>query len=345
MWLLVASCIFAAAVAAIAAVEWQYQRHWKYIESAGNPAEVSFTRFLFLLCLLFERRRAQWVASFCDIELPCALRVPILRLVALVMGADTREVKHPLRSYRSIGDFFARELREGARPVQPVPGGLFSPVDARVLALGEVSSPSGARVAQVEVKGTTFSLAGLLGSNPTKAMADDNTLMYVAFHLGPGDYHRFHSPADFVVREGRRFAGEGLPVSPVVTGRACDVFSVNERVVLSGMWEGDRPLHLVAVGAAHVRGIFLDFDTRLCKDLGAGASDGLYYLDGQATRAERSQEAAASPVPPGAQLGGFRLGSAVVLVLEAPKGSRWLVNSGDRVRVGEQILAGEGGEL
>lgn len=48
---------------------------------------------------------------------------------------------------------------------------------------------------------------------------------------------------------GTRSKMSGLPVSPLVTGRTNDVFSVNERVVLSGEWSGGR-MHLVAVGAA-----------------------------------------------------------------------------------------------
>ena len=44
--------------AAAAAVEWQYQCSARRIETAGNPADVSFTRFMSLLCLVFDRKVA-----------------------------------------------------------------------------------------------------------------------------------------------------------------------------------------------------------------------------------------------------------------------------------------------
>lgn len=325
------------AVAVVAFAEWHYQRFWKQIAAAGNPAEIGFTRFLFLLLLLFDRERMHLVASVCDTHLPVWLRQPVLRLVSMVMGCDLSEVKGTLDTFPTIGDFFSRELVDGARQVDTAPGAVVSPADARVLALGCVANAN-ARLAQVEVKGTTFSLPGLLGTDPFIDLAKDRELVYMALHLGPGDYHRFHAPSAFTVESGRRFSGEGLPVSPLITGRTNDVFSVNERVVLSGRWCGGR-MHMVAVGAAHVRGIFLEFCPHLAKAMAMAESESLYYLDGRVTSAEAPAGSGGVTAVAGSMMGGFRLGSAVVLVFEAPIGSLWRVKPGDRVRVGQQILS------
>lgn len=273
--------------------------------------------------------------QLCDAELPAAARLAVLWVVAKLLGANLEELKQPLESFRTIGDFFARELREGAREICRTPGAIVSPADARILALGSVTEP-GARVAQVSVKGTTFSLPGLLGVDPAKRLEKGRVLMYAAFHLGPGDYHRFHAPAEFEVHEGRRFAGEGLPVSPLCTGVTSDVLSVNERIVLSGEWRNGQ-MHLVAVGAAHVRGIFLTLDERLSSVL--APSGGLYYLDGKSTAVQLPEGSRRPSVAQGDMLGGFRLGSAVVAVFEAPEGTEWIVQAGDRVRMGQQLLA------
>jgi phosphatidylserine decarboxylase len=332
MWLcLLCGCI---AVIIAAAAEWRYQRNRKCLSATGNPAEVTVTRILTLLCFFFERERMAWAASLCDTDLPIFLRVPLLRVIACFLGADVSEARNPLEAYTSVSDFFSRELREGAREIQSDDaGGLVSPVDAAVLAVGMLGDSS-SRVAQVEVKGTTYSIAGLLGVDPSQGLSDDSVLLYAAFHLGPGDYHRFHSPARFTVREGRRFAGEGLPVMPLVTGYVSDVFSMNERLVLSGEWDTGQ-MHMAAVGAAHVRGIFLDFNAQLSKDL--VATSGRYYLDGQCIRSRLPKTGAT--VSAGEMLGGFRLGSAVVVVCEAPKGSQWRIAAGDRVQVGQALLA------
>mmetsp|Transcript_53944 Transcript_53944/g.106433 ORF Transcript_53944/g.106433 Transcript_53944/m.106433 type:complete len:343 (+) Transcript_53944:54-1082(+) len=325
-------------VVGAAIVEWQYQRAWKKIADAGNPADVGYTRVLFLLCWLFEREQARWRMRICEAKLPSMVRAPILRLVAVCLGADLSEIRKPLDLYPTIGDFFSRELRDGARSIDAAPDTVLSPADATVLSIGSVNDPKNTRVAQVEVKGTTFSLPGLLGIDPTKTLAADRKIMYMALHLGPGDYHRFHSPTQFTIFSGRRFAGEGLPVSPVVTGRTNDVFSVNERIVLSGEWSGGQ-MHLAAVGAAHVRGIFLSFDEQFAKDM--APSEGMYYLDGCQTCTQVPKGSGGLHNAPGSSLGGFRLGSAVVLVFEAPAGSTWRVGPGDRVRVGQQLLAAQ----
>lgn len=334
MWSYLWVALWIAAVVAAAVAEWQYHRYSKRISATGNPAEIKVTRLITLLCFFFERERMAWRASFCDTRLPKFLRAPLLRTISMIFGMNVAEAREPLEAYATVGDFFSRKLRKGLRVAQSNdPRALVSPVDATVLAVGVLEAGS-SRAAQVEVKGTSYSLTGLLGVDPAKDLGSDSVLLYVAFHLGVGDYHRFHSPTSFCVREGRRFAGEGFPVMPLVTGLVSDVFSMNERLVLSGDWSGGH-LHMAAVGAAHVRGIFLDFDTQLAKDL--VPTKGRYYLDGQCTTSSLPGDG--KVVSPAAMLGGFRLGSAVVIVCEAPKGSRWNMGAGDRVQVGETLLS------
>lgn len=113
-------------MAVFAVIEWRYQKAWKRIVDAGNPADVGFTRGLFLLCLLFERERAHWRMSLCEAELPRALRAPVLRVIALLLDADLSELRKPLESYRTIGDFFARELKDGARRIDASSGAVLA---------------------------------------------------------------------------------------------------------------------------------------------------------------------------------------------------------------------------
>jgi phosphatidylserine decarboxylase len=341
------SCVVCTAFAGVAlmAMEWQVQQLSKRIAAAGNPAKVTVTPRLVILRFLFERRRMGFFAGLCGTELPLFLRVPLLRVVAQLLSANVGEAREPLETYRTIGDFFSRELKAGARTIFTGPGALVSPVDAKLLALGlvkesAVGNQCGPRAWQVEVKGTSYSLTGLLGFDPTKSFQEDSELVCAAFHLGAGDYHRFHAPAGFQVQEIRRFAGEGLPVMPFITGQVSDVFSVNERLVISGKWNGGQ-LHMVAVGAAHVRGIFLCLPGAevgsLAEVLAPPSADRCYYLDGQSSYARLPGDGVLCTA--GAMMGGFHLGSAIVLVCEAPAGSAWKVSANDRVRVGQPLFS------
>jgi len=93
------------------------------------------------------------------------------------------EVLRPLSSFKSFNDFFIRELKPGARPVDATPAHLISPADARLLAL-DLNDQS-----QIPVKGYWYQLNDLLKDQSlTDAYQDGLCLIY---RLAPSDYHRY----------------------------------------------------------------------------------------------------------------------------------------------------------
>ena len=85
------------------------------------------------------------------------------------------------------------------------------------------------------IKGREFPVGRLLGA-AHRAEADK----YVGgalciFCLAPQDYHRFHSPTNWVVERRRHFAGELYSVSPYLQRTLPGLFTLNERVVLLGL--------------------------------------------------------------------------------------------------------------
>jgi phosphatidylserine decarboxylase len=92
--------------------------------------------------------------------LPVWFRPFGFKLYSAIFGCDLSEIEPAdLKSYESLGEFFYRRLKDGARPID-TRAALVSPADGTVLHFGEIAE--GGRVEQV--KGITYSLGALLGT-------------------------------------------------------------------------------------------------------------------------------------------------------------------------------------
>ncbi|EKG12500.1 Phosphatidylserine decarboxylase-related protein [Macrophomina phaseolina MS6] len=73
-----------------------------------------------------------------------------------------------LHKYPNLAKFFYRTLKPGARPIDPNPNAVVSPADGKVVQFGTIDN------GEVEqVKGVTYSLDALLGSNPPSRRNSD----------------------------------------------------------------------------------------------------------------------------------------------------------------------------
>ncbi|KAK3325344.1 phosphatidylserine decarboxylase-domain-containing protein [Apodospora peruviana] len=200
-----------------------------------------------------------------------------------------------------------------------------------------------------------------LGEKPWYALLSEDsrtTLYYAVIYLAPGDYHRFHSPANWVVERRRHFAGELFSVSPYLQRTLPGLFTLNERVVLLGRWRWGF-FSYVPVGATNVGSIKINFDRELrtnslttdtAADRAAeeAAERGEPYLGyAEATYESASEVLQGHALRRGEEMGGFQLGSTIVLVFEAPvsakdesgghKGWSWNVELGQKVKVGQAL--------
>ncbi|KAJ1546625.1 phosphatidylserine decarboxylase 1, partial [Cladochytrium tenue] len=270
---------------------------------------------------------------------PLSLRPLLYGAYARVFDCNLDEAEVPdLAAYPSLGDFFYRRLRDGARPLA-AGAELVVPADGRVLALGELTG--GALIPHI--KGGSFSLKALLGAHPAPALdrpepplvlspapAKGNSFHYCVIYLAPGDYHRFHSPAVWNVESRRHFAGELLSVSPAVYEKIRNLFVLNERVALTGTWQHGF-FSMIPVGATNVGGIRIDFDP----ELHTNAPESAQHPIG--TFVERRFPGRGVALRRGDAVGGFRMGSTVVLVFEARQGFQFSVREGEKVRVGQML--------
>ncbi|KAI9008027.1 phosphatidylserine decarboxylase-domain-containing protein [Gaertneriomyces semiglobifer] len=175
-------------------------------------------------------------------------------------------------------------------------------------------------------------VAGRVASRPhaLDKLKPGKSLFFAVIYLAPGDYHRFHSPTEWSVNRRRHFAGELFSVSPMAVNWIKNLFILNERVVLLGEWAHGF-FSMIPVGATNVGAIRVDFDPELRTNQSwrhathpPGQYDELLYLTAPKLRK-------------GDEMGGFMLGSTVVLVFEAPTNFEFLLEPGRKVKMGETI--------
>ncbi|KAG8744177.1 phosphatidylserine decarboxylase 1 [Ceratobasidium sp. 414] len=167
----------------------------------------------------------------------------------------------------------------------------------------------------------------------TSAVKGENELFFAVVYLAPGDYHRFHSPAAWVVERRRHFAGELFSVSPYIARRIANLFVLNERVALLGRWKHGF-FSMIPVGATNVGSIVVNFDNALRTNLRRRPPPGAFV---EAHYTQASALLRGQPLTRGQEMGGFKLGSTVVMVFEAPRGFDFTIKPGEKVKVGQRM--------
>jgi phosphatidylserine decarboxylase len=235
-------------------------------------------------------------------------------------GIDLSE-SPDLEVYRTFGEFFARPLHPGLRPIYAGERVVVSPVDAVV---SETGLATAGRL--VQAKGIDYSAAALLGDEALAQRLEGGA--YATLYLSPKDYHRIHFPLGGTITGWRYIPGMLWPVNPASVRTVPGLFSVNERLVTVV----ETPVGacaVVAVGATVVGRVKAFYDPSAPPTNARGG----------VTR--RRDYETPIPVEKGQELGAFEMGSTVIVLFE-PARVRLddRIVAGARVRVGERI--GEG---
>jgi phosphatidylserine decarboxylase len=208
---------------------------------------------------------------------------------------ETAEAEHPLEKYPTMGEFFVRRLKPGARPIAA--SSLVSPVDG-TLTQGGRFQPSNAVLTQI--KGLDYSLHDLAG--PGWNLEDYLEGGFLTIYLAPYNYHRIHAPIDGQVTRVSYTPGALWPVNTWSVSHIPGLFVVNERITVELSGPEGKAL-VVMVGATNVGRITLDFHSGM-----------------EGNKLPRPKASHWTPPKPislskGEGLGCFELGSTVVLIL------------------------------
>ncbi len=181
-----------------------------------------------------------WIA---DRRIPSPLRSTVYKGYARFTGANLDEIRQPLVTFPSLGAFFVRELKSGARTFPTAPDEIGSPVDGTVQSLCPIE-----RGTVLQAKGRSYSVSDMLGAI---GRAEDLEGGFAwTIYLSPRDYHRIHAPEQCLLSAAEWMPGDRYSVAPKVLAKR-RVLDVNERCALK--LECERAtLFLVLVGAMNV---------------------------------------------------------------------------------------------
>jgi phosphatidylserine decarboxylase len=267
----------------------------------------------FLLTNRIPRRLfTRFMGWFSKIEQPL-VRDTSIALWRLFSDLDLSEARKS--EFKSVHDCFTRELKEGARLVDPDTGIVTSPCDAIVGAHGKITGTE-----LLQIKGFPYSLSDLLGSPQLVDRHRDG--LYVTLRLTSSMYHRFHAPHDCTVQRVTYISGDTWNVNPIALRRIEKLFCKNERAVIETRLSNDDLLTIVPVAAILVACIRLH-----CLK----APLGLVYRGPNVLPC-------AADYSKGDEMGWFEHGSTVVLLAPASWSFVENVETGSVIRMGEPLF-------
>ncbi|MES1907495.1 MAG: hypothetical protein MHM6MM_000604 [Cercozoa sp. M6MM] len=168
---------------------------------------------------------------------------------------DVNELEKPLEEYHTFNDFFARGLKEGARPVEGDEMTLVSAADCRLSVFENLQKST-----EWWIKGKQFTVEGLLDRRADLADTFREGSCAI-FRLAPQDYHRFHVPCDATLKSIHKVEGPLYTVNPIAINRNVDVFTRNKRWVVEFETDYFGKMVFVCVGATMVGSIVLTSET------------------------------------------------------------------------------------
>lgn len=139
---------------------------------------------------------------------------------------DMQEAKNTEPSdYQTFNDFFTRELKDNARPIDQRNDVIVHPADACVSQAGAIEKGQ-----LIQAKGHTFDACELLGGDAELAQ-EFTQGQFATLYLSPRDYHRVHMPCDATLRQMIYVPGDLFSVNPLTAENVPNLFARNERVV------------------------------------------------------------------------------------------------------------------
>ncbi|MCS1408895.1 MAG: Phosphatidylserine decarboxylase proenzyme [Verrucomicrobia subdivision 3 bacterium] len=189
-------------------------------------------------------------------------------------GIDPNEFRKTPDQFNHFNEFFARELKAEARPIDSSARSAVFPADGRHLGFQNLSE-----VRSVFVKGQTFNLPALL-QDPELAKRYARGTAVVS-RLCPTDYHRFHFALSGHPGKPRLIAGPLYSVNPLALRRNLSFLWQNRRMITNLSSPDFGQVAIIEFGATSVGSIRQTFQPE--EAAAKGQEKGYFLFGGSAT--------------------------------------------------------------
>jgi len=205
-------------------------------------------------------------------------------IIPFIQSFDLQSTLHEMvepdpNAYPTFNTFFAREIKESARPIAEPENDLVtsSPADCRLTAFPTIDLAT-----KYWIKGFGFTLEALFGGDAELASKFDGGSLVIA-RLAPQDYHRWHAPVSGTVKSIKEIPGAYYTVNPQAINEpgTLDVFCENRRSIMTvERSTTGSTIALVAVGAMLVGSIKYVDDVDVGAQIRRGQCLGAFYYGG-----------------------------------------------------------------
>lgn len=157
------------------------------------------------------------------------------------------ELKQPIEDFKCFNDFFSRELKESARPINEPDNNrkIASPADCRLMVFDNAEEAK-----RIWIKGKEFTIPNLLNKADIAPKFEGCSMAIC--RLSPQDYHRWHVPLGGTLGPRTMVDGGLYTVNPIAVREPVDVFTENKRCLMPIETEHFGTVMMIAVGAVMV---------------------------------------------------------------------------------------------
>lgn len=175
----------------------------------------------------------------CGSRLSKFLIKPYIRLYKI----NPNEIRHP-SEYKSLTDFFVRDICPTLRPIASGKDTVVSPVDGKIVDMGWARDNT-----VILAKHNTYSIPELLCQTGLDTFKNG---YYMNIYLSPRNYHRIHMPFAAKVIHHRYIPGKVFPVNNLGVSTIKDLFAKNRRTCTIFETKSGGQFALIKVGALGV---------------------------------------------------------------------------------------------